>query len=154
MILRHYAHGPIEALSAREQDSHFKPHGLWVSEDSDPETSWPGWCAANDFGGGWSHVYDVTLADDANVLVLSTAFAIDDFTREYGAKPNRPHGYIEIDWSRVAREYDGIVIAPYQWSRRMTDHTMWYYSWDCASGCIWNPRAIGSFTLREMAEAA
>ncbi|QBI98814.1 hypothetical protein SEA_BOBBY_184 [Mycobacterium phage Bobby] len=47
-----------------------------------------------------------------------------------------------IDWGKVAADYGGIIIAPYQWSRRMDPH--WYYTWDCASGCIWNLEAIES----------
>ena len=40
------------------------------------------------------------------------------------------------------RRVDGIIIAPYQWYCRMT--VDWYYTWDCASGCIWNLDAIES----------
>lgn len=35
--------------------------------------------------------------------------------------------------------YDG---APYQWECRLDRDTFWYYSWDCASACIWNLQAV------------
>ena len=39
-------------------------------------------------------------------------------------------------------DYQGIIIAPYLWTRRHHESTGWYYSWDCASGVIWDARAI------------
>ena len=54
-----------------------------------------------------------------------------------------------IDWPKVAERYDGIIIAPYQWSRRL-DGPMWYYGWDCASGCVWRARAV--LELKSMEE--
>lgn len=54
---------------------------------------------------------------------------------------------IHIQWEKVKKEYDGIVIAPYQWECRLRNKFMWYYSWDCASGCIWNIDAIATMDL-------
>jgi hypothetical protein len=47
-----------------------------------------------------------------------------------------------IDWPRVARDYDGIEICPYQSKFRMSSD--WYYPWDVASGCIWGSGAFKS----------
>ena len=58
-----------------------------------------------------------------------------------------------IDWPAVATDYPGLIIAPYQWSCRMSEFTRWYYGWDCASGCIWNADAIARVT-EEAREAA
>ena len=50
----------------------------------------------------------------------------------------KPYIYM-LDFLKVMDEYDGIIIAPYQYScRLMNSSTAWYYGWDCASGCIWN----------------
>ena len=46
------------------------------------------------------------------------------------------------NWDDVVRQYDGLIIAPYQWAKRC-DYS-WYYGWDCASGVIWNLRAVAS----------
>lgn len=62
-------------------------------------------------------------------------------------------GHDHINWPMVADRYQGIVIAPYLWSRRM-DGGLWYYGWDCASGCIWDAAAVASVTARQAAEAA
>jgi hypothetical protein len=71
----------------------------------------------------------------AKVLHLKTPVEILEFQETYCvAHPiMRSPG---IDWGRVAEQYHGIVIAPYQWSLRLD--LMWYYGWDCASGCIWD----------------
>jgi hypothetical protein len=55
-----------------------------------------------------------------------------------------------IDWPRVAERFDGVIIAPYQWKHRL--ELMWYYGWDCASGCIWNARAVSCFEVAETVE--
>ena len=59
---------------------------------------------------------------------------------------NKLKGIYYIDWSSTYKNYDGIVIAPYQWNCRYGDH-IWYYTWDCASGCIWNIDAIEKIEL-------
>lgn len=55
----------------------------------------------------------------------------------------------EIDWKKVTEEYQGIIISPYIWQRRLAPHTMWYYGWDVASGCIWDTDAIEEVKLVE-----
>jgi hypothetical protein len=47
-----------------------------------------------------------------------------------------------INWPKVAQDYSGIEICPYQWKFRL--NYMWYYGWDVASGCIWNQNALNS----------
>lgn len=65
------------------------------------------------------------------------------FSQQYGQTPDWSKHYVYyIDWDRVASKHDGIIIAPYCWQQRLKDETFWYYSWDCASGCIWHPRAV------------
>lgn len=114
-----------------------KPRGLWVSVDG--EASWEAWCR----GEGWgedalAHTTEIVLAPSANLLHLRTATALDRFTDKYASGDRE--GARPVNWSHLAALYDGILIAPYQWSRRL--ELMWYYGWDCASGCIWNLDAI------------
>ena len=47
-----------------------------------------------------------------------------------------------IDWHAVAQAYAGIEIAPYCWSLRFEYEFLWYYGWDCASGCVWELSAV------------
>jgi hypothetical protein len=140
MDLRHYASHPVTLeMRTHEQTVDLKPSGLWLSVD----TEWLDWCRSEDFRTdlNW-YEHAVTLSPEANILALSSATDLDAFTAEYGEQvsPRFPSRY--IDWSRVADVYDGIVIAPYQWSRRLERHTFWYYGWDIASGCIWNPTVV------------
>lgn len=83
-------------------------------------------------------------ADKPAGFYLRSTVDVDGFTDEYAIDPG-PQVY-RIDWDAVAGTYQGIIITPYIWERRLGD-SAWYYSWDCASGCIWDPAAIGSLRV-------
>ena len=118
-----------------EQNAHFKPNGFWLSVGDD----WKRWCEENNFSlANLAYRHRVVLCPGANILRLSGPREIDRFTKEYD------RGLMRIDWPLVARRYAGIIIAPYCWSRRCHFGTRWYYAWDCASGCIWDPSAVDS----------
>lgn len=158
MRLLHYTEEPLAYDSARTYEqskprSFGKPVGFWVSVQG--EDDWPSWCIDNEFATyTLKHVSEVTLAPDANVLMLDTVDAIVDFHDSLSVEDTSgwlPHTRLgkeyvwksrPIDWTPITDLYDGIIIAPYQWSCRMKYD--WYYGWDVASGCIWNLRAIGS----------
>lgn len=156
--LLHYSTEPLGPITdAGHVPAHlgrFKPHGLWVSVGS----AWQDWCDSEmpKWSAEHRHVSRIMLAPDANILRLANARDIDAFTERYGCRPawltgdpletekvfgNARH-FWEIDWPRVQSEYEGIIIAPYVYSRR--HGFRWYYGWDCASGCIWKARAIAS----------
>lgn len=145
LTLIHYSAKPLsEVHDASQNDSrrdpYFKPSGLWVSAKGPDD--WASWCESNSFRDIQTQIQNrIILASAANVLHLQNCYEIDVFTETYALTP-RYIGDCSIDWPRVAEEFDGIVISPYQWQRRMTDHTFWYYGWDCASGCIWKARAV------------
>lgn len=147
MKLTHYSVNRIPPIFDRVQIGQSdKPSGLWVSDED--EYGWAEWCVNNspDFIAEYRH--EITLADDANILYLRTPEDIDAFTECYRGDNLRQTGCIFfIDWPQVAREYDGIIITPYQWTRRLMPSTRWYYGWDCASGCIWAKKAIKSFSV-------
>lgn len=148
MQLSHFTNAPIAVVRSVEQDptdaclTFAKPRGLWVSVDG--EYDWPSWCESSDFGIG-SRRYRVSLAEQANILLLSTSAAPLNFTREFGVRSEFA-AFVDyaIDWCAVAARYEGIIIAPYHWSHRLSDSARWYYGWDCASGCIWNGAAVAS----------
>ncbi len=154
LVLSHFSHRRVKAVASREQEKDgFKPHGFWVSVDG--EDDWEKWCVAESF-----HLpslairHRVTLAPHANILLIDSVAGIDQLTRQYSNDVTRWRRY--IDWQPIGKLYDGIIIAPYQWERRLDGDAGWYYSWDCASGCIWHPRAIASIEvvtdlLREVA---
>jgi hypothetical protein len=158
LTLVHYSSEPLAFDSAREykESGAYKPRGFWVSVLG--ERDWPAWCEAEGFQvKALRHGHQVTLRADARVLLLQTPHELDNFTARYGRAPDCYRGdttkttrrqYTEIDWGRVAEQHDGLVVAPYQWQSRH-EH-MWYYGWDCASGCIWNLGAVEKvWTLAE-----
>lgn len=121
-----------------EQRAGYKPNGLWVSVGDD----WDRWCRGEDLT--WTvdvPVHSVTLTDDAadHLLILNSESAVRDMPTVQAHRGLRCE---YIDWPTLASQYGGIVIAPYQWGARLD--VMWYYGWDCASGCIWDLALIAS----------
>lgn len=143
--LIHYSREPlttVQSIPLTDQVDHFKPKGLWVSVAGDDD--WRSWCLAEGF---WlenlKFPHRIVLSESANILRLTTASGIDDFTRQFSLLERRRRtSSHDIDWRRVAKGWDGIIIAPYVWERRLNGGANWYYSWDCASGCIWIADAI------------
>lgn len=143
MNLSHYSPHPITELRAvieqipLERTFVWKPRGLWVSVDG--EYDWKEWCEGN----GWHKPqpvhHRVILREIDSLLHLKDPVEILSFQDQYGFSDGIT-SYPAIDWARVAQDYPGIIIAPYQWSLRMD--LMWYYGWDCASGCIWDTSII------------
>jgi hypothetical protein len=116
-----------------------KPSGLWVSVDG--EDDWPTWCRDNMFRDDASFSYRYRVTVRSTVRVLATVDEVLAFNDRYGVG-DEWSSY--INWASVASDYPGIIIAPYQWDLRMDWRTFWYYTWDCASGCIWDADAIES----------
>lgn len=124
-----------------------KPSGLWLSVDGD----WERWLADEGYldDPDWGTITTSFAVDTDRCLWLRTVEDIDRFDIEYvgrncvGTICGRPDRY-RIDWAPLAHEYAGIIIAPYQWERRLgfCDASSWYYSWDAASACVWDLSAI------------
>jgi len=155
--LLHYSIGPTVLDRSRiyDQDEFrgFKPNGLWLSVSGDDDWEW--WCRENEFNIG-GYVHRATLVEE-NILWLRTAAEIDRFHAEWseqddvwrrGGTAPLSDDFVRrqwpVNWRAVTEHYDGIMIAPYQWSRRMGG-PFWYYGWDCASGCVWQLDAVETF---------
>lgn len=147
--LRHYAPGPVALDRDRSYEqraprfSFNKPRGFWVSVKGADD--WPTWCREEGFALDRQVEHTVRVAPTARILHLETIAALVDFTETYGVQPTVVGLGTSIHWEQVATEFDGIIIAPYQWPCRMS--LDWYYGWDVASGCIWNLAAIESVDL-------
>jgi hypothetical protein len=154
-------------------DDGLKPFGFWVSVKG--EDDWPAWVQrqGEDFrADSLKHEYVVELHAGANIYYARTPEDIDRFHDKYKVDPwslsgvpdwialvdggvewddrnwrsSNPKDWL-LSWHKAAEEYDGIIIAPYQWIGRgssLRDRPLWYYIWDCAGGCIWNFHAIES----------
>ena len=152
--LGHFSLKRIAEIGPRDQVEapHFKPRGLWFEVEGDDD--WQHWCKAESFVYlEASFHYQITISDDVNLLAITNTNALDLFHERFKAvliEGVRPY----IDWRAVAEEYDGIQIAPYLWERRLTQDgsSNWYYSWDCASGCLWEPKSSALELLRPPAE--
>jgi hypothetical protein len=143
--LRHYCDEPLERIrSVTQVDTRdgFKPAGLWVSAVG--RDDWAAWCKAERFRDiGRQMAFDLELAPEHRILVMPARMTLEAFTRRYGFRRTLGDHTMRdpnISWEAVARDWQGLVIAPYQWAYR-TD-LLWYYPWDCASGCIWDADAV------------
>ena len=148
LVLMHYAETPVTLDRARlyeQTPDVFKPRGLWVSVRG--EADWPEWCQENDHHmAGIRARHRVQLAAAARILVVATGRDLIAFNLAWGGHRYEPTIHAP-NWPRLAAQYDGIVIAPHQAQLRLTPRQLWYASWDCASGCIWNLDAIAALTL-------
>lgn len=147
----------VYSVPLAEQSSHrgglHKPRGLWVSVEG--ENDWKEWCEGERFG-CLDCATEIILAADANVLWLVGSTELDQFHAEYSVVAYRYGGNLgvrtAIEWPRVAGKYQGIIIAPYVYARRLEEPVSdWYYGWDCASGCIWDAAVVAK--VRPIPEA-
>jgi hypothetical protein len=161
----HWASDPVRLRQMSYlQSGHPKPNGLWFDVNED----WKQWCEAAQFRlETFRYRHTVTLLDRSRILFLKSAKDIDVFTRKYGrslgghiqllqgAKDNdvfmRKYGrdlFGDIQeqfskyimWGEVAEKHSGIIIVPYSRARSQT--YLWYYGWNCASGCVWDTSVI------------
>lgn len=152
MDLRHYASEALELDRARQYgqaSGDYKPNGFWVSVLG--ERDWPSWCMDEGFAlDSLGAEHEVVLSESANIRLIESVDGLDEFFEAYRTAlypGDERRG--AINWAMVAEDYDGILITPYQYGRRL--NAMWYYGWDCASGCIWNLDAIESVRVLESA---
>lgn len=146
----HYTSIKFSKIKDAEQgeDDFFKPRGFWISDDDD--YGWKKWCEENgSFSNQFKYKYQIELNHDANILYITSPQQLDEFSEKYKTDKYDylKHEIIYITWSKITSKYDGIIITPYFWERRMGSRSTWYYSWDCASGCIWNANAIKQFKM-------
>jgi hypothetical protein len=162
MRLIHYSDTRLASVYSVEQAGEAyqwhggrKPVGLWVSVEG--QDDWRSWCEAEDFRDcGTQCQTEVILQSNHNILIIGCLAGMLQFHREYAIeKPNAYRDEQVIDWPRVARAHQGIIIAPYRWEQRLNDPCQgWYYSWDCASGCIWDASAVAGLLQIQAALAA
>jgi hypothetical protein len=160
MKLIHYSGEEIKDLELKDYSQETlrwqaKPNGLWVSVEGEAVgANWKEWCEAE---GYWIEClvnsYEIHLHENANILHLKTPEEMREFTKKYPylrEQWNDPVGRdicksYELNWNEVKKNYQAIIISPYQWECRVCLKTSWYYGWDCSSGCIWDLECIKEF---------
>lgn len=148
MLRLHYAAKPVTLDTKRhyEQDG-FKPVGLWYSVETADDGAWRQWCQDKNFRVDALRHTHLLEIDMSRILVLRTASAVRALGKLF---PALRLGRDVPDWAwpawiRIGKKYAGIEIAPYQHTMRLHVDTSWYYSWDVASGCVWDLSAITKF---------
>ena len=153
-----YSRKVLTKMKTRKDIISYKPPwGCWFYCGID-------WYLTDDAMGSPAHGHVYTFEiDNSKMLVIKNSRQLLKFYQQYHVKDDKhlqslQDTYIDsddiehepivwkypyfINWSRVYEDYQGIVICPYQDKNRM-EH-LWYYSWDHASGCIWNPELISN----------
>lgn len=153
MKLIHYSSGKIESIYSKRyideyiefSDRHrywAKPSGLWVSV----EDHWKIWCEMENFKiEDLKFAHEIILKKYSKILFLENDASIFKFSQKYRVSKD----FHRIKWLQLMNEYQGIVISPYSSKCRLHPKTIWYYGWDCASGCIWDLESIESFSIIE-----
>ena len=83
-------------------------------------------------------------------IQMRNRFGSDDILASlYPDRDQYPNQYRlhfdNMNYAKVAENYGGIEVTPYIWEKRLD--SMWYYGWDCASGCVWHRDAIKEIQL-------
>lgn len=131
-----------EVAPPLEVHQYQKPHGLWYACGN----AWLQWVLHEmpEWLKGYRYVYQLEVRPE-KMCVIRTDRAFADFEQTYKAWRSEA-----INWGDVYDDYAGIEICPYRWERRMAYGSGWYYTWDVASGCIWDPIAVKS--IKEIKE--
>jgi len=137
----------------------YKPEGLWYGID----LAWREWCSGEmpKWNRRNKNHFSIEFKPRQinKILFLDSIEKIEAFIDKYGGYPSwmtdsfsksryatelfrTKHVYIH--WEKVAADYGGIEISPYQHTLR--HRYLFYYGWDIASGCIWNLSLIKKIT--------
>jgi hypothetical protein len=126
-----------------------KPPGLWFSVVSqDGSDSWKHWCEKNSRQLG-TYRTEIVFRPDARLLWLDDADVIGGLTNAFRYFPDCPdwqrsnpvYTRSAIRWERMAKKYDGVILTdPRCFEPQNKGH--WYFTWDCASGCVWSPTPV------------
>lgn len=122
----------LEDINYIQKEIRFKPCGLWVTlKEVD---NWEDWCEAENFNiPNLRVIKHLKFKEGANILVITNGREFEDFEKRFSS------GSWGIDWIKVYKAYQGILITKYFWQYRMAN---WYYPWDCVSGCIWDTSCL------------
>jgi hypothetical protein len=120
---------PIE-----KQSQGAKPRGLWYGVGP----SWIDWVRSEMPDWEVDNIFKIDIDVD-KILKITNSEELLAFNKNYGVKTQY---YNVIDWAKVASDYGGIEISPYNYKLRMEREVFWYYGWDVASGCVWNEGVI------------
>jgi len=114
-----------------------KPIGLWYGIGS----SWIDW-VRNEMPNLERDNLFLLDIDSSRIKTISNDEELLEFNDKYKWNDSSRYDLRLIDWTKVAKDYDGIEIVPYLHKMRLERSVFWYYGWDVASGCIWGDGVI------------
>ena len=120
---------PVLIPRKKKQKKDWKPEGLWYGCGD----GWHRWAYETFPDRIENHLVFILESMPPRIKKIRNSKQLVEFNNEYSVKTSS--GEL-IDWLRVSQEYDGIEICPYLSKMKMKYN--WYYTWDVASGCIWN----------------
>jgi hypothetical protein len=122
------------------------PNGLWLSVTGTDD--WKNYCLKNDYRlENLKSLFQITLNPNAKILWLHDETVFKDFEKEYGYHEEGIdiHGdnctlSLSIAWERIITDYQGIIVSAVL--PKLYNMGLWYDTWCCASGCIWDLQAV------------
>ena len=120
-----------------------KPNGFWYSLGS----SWYEWCMSGDSAcllGGY--LFEVEIDRSKIAKIDGSDREVKQLEKKYPQK-NKPliEKMSHPDWKSMSKDFKGFEVS--RFGRDRLKSSMWYYGWDCSSGCIWDTSAIKSMKL-------
>jgi hypothetical protein len=123
-----------------------KPNGLWLSITGIHD--WEKYCLKNNQSlDKLKHEFQVRLKPRARILILYNDAVFTDFKNKYAYYPEGIdiHGEnytlnLSVAWERIIADYQGIVVPAVL--PKLYNMGLWYDTWCCTSGCIWDLQAI------------
>jgi hypothetical protein len=124
----------INKIDMPEQKDGKKPRGLWYASGGE----WIEWLA--DHLPGWigDSIYELAL-DEGEMFFIKSAKELLAFNKEFSVGDDFLSG---IGWDALEEKgFGGIEISPHQegLTQSLDMSLLWYWGWDVASGCIWDP---------------
>jgi hypothetical protein len=129
-MLVHYSAARIEELEDRDPGLRMKPAGLYLAHGD----SWADFAREAGLKLG-EFRYHARIAPHARIFVVDGPESLERLHDAYG-QVNK-HSVMEIRWTDMRHEYDGIELRAFH---ELRFHTLWTYAMDMDCVCVWNAR--------------
>lgn len=151
----HITNKKIESFEkVTQRENSVKPVGIWYGIND----AWMEWCAGEQQNWFCPYIYEIKTKK-SKILTIENVAQFERFEDKYtmsclsgiqGFPAIRNPTNLrlfdgQIDWIKLSSEFSGLEIPNYLWEKRL--NSMWYYGWDCASGCVWDEDGIKEISL-------
>jgi hypothetical protein len=122
------------------------PNGLWLSVTG--TNDWEKYCHKNGLSPeNLQSKFQITLKPAAKIILLYDDAVFKDFEKDYAYYPEgieiQGDNYtlnLSIAWERILSDYQGIIVPIVL--PKLYNMGLWYDTWCCTSGCIWDLQAV------------